>query len=292
MQKLSQNTYLEVAVIAPTSSPAMREKILNFFQDRSVAPARMVTSLRKTVWKTCFYTRSFNEVSRIRKKFPQLQAGAARLTVKILGPADWLDKWKLDYHIRPLGKKFMLVPEWEKSKRFSRKRIPLYLDPGGAFGSGTHETTRLVIMIMEDLAGRFQTALDLGTGTGILAVAAHKLGAKEIFGIDNDAQSVRAAQHNYALNGGPGGSFHRADLKTFKPAHAYDLVTANLLSQTLIEYQGVIRRSVRKGGYLIASGIHRTNLKEYLAGFRHPQLRCLKIVNTRSWSAVLWRKIK
>jgi ribosomal protein L11 methyltransferase len=292
MQKLSQNTYIEIAITAPSPSPASREAILNFFRSRGIVSGRIVTSLGKSLWKACFYTRSFREVARIKKYFPALKMRSACFAVKILGPSDWLDKWKLDYHIRPLGKKFMLVPEWEKSKRISGKRIPLYLDPGGAFGSGTHETTRLVVSIMESLVGRFKSVLDLGTGTGILSVAAAKLGACEVFGIDNDAQSVRMARYNFSLNRCAGGKFRRADLKTFRPQHAYDLVTANLLSKTLIEYQSVIRRSVKIGAHLIASGIHRNNLKVYLAGFRHPGLRCQKILNTRSWSAVLWRRVK
>ncbi|MFA7001994.1 MAG: 50S ribosomal protein L11 methyltransferase, partial [Candidatus Omnitrophota bacterium] len=263
--------YLEVSIRVSSRPPSRRKGILDFFRSRGIGEERLVTSATRTFWKACFYTRSRREISRMVRGVGTLEAAGLKLETRLLGPADWLDKWKRHYRTRPLGERFAVVPVWERGRNLESGRIPILLDPGAAFGSGTHESTRLAITGMERLAGRFENFLDLGTGTGILAVAAANMGAREVQAIDHDAHSVRIARRNYALNGCRAGDFRRLDLRQFNPRRRYDLVAANLLSKTLLEYAKKIRNSVRPGGFLIVSGIHRSNLKAFLAGFRHPE---------------------
>jgi len=212
--------------------------------------------------------------------------------VKRLKRHDWFDKWKRDYHIKSLGAKFMIVPVWERSKFRLGRRIPIFMEPGSAFGSGYHETTRLMIRLLESLAGKIGSFLDIGCGTGILSVAAAKLGAGKITGYDNDSPSALVARKNFCTNNCKNGTFFFAQLKRSKVSGHFDTVGANLLSKTLLEHRARIVARVRPGGHLLVSGIALQNFAAFKRGFSGAPLRCLKILHGHRWAAVLYQKLK
>lgn len=250
----------------------------------------LVSSDYKGTFRICCYTRSKKKVRQIRTKYVALKNRPFALKIKRLGRHDWFDKWKRDYHIKPLGAKFMIVPLWEKQKLKPGRRIPVFLEPGSAFGSGYHETTRLMIRLLESLRGKIGSFLDIGCGTGILSVAAAKLGSGRITGYDNDKPSALVAARNFKTNQCGGGTFFCDQLKRSRVSGTFDTVGANLLSKTLLEYLAQIIARVRPGGYLLVSGISRQNFPSFKRGFFGGSLKCLKILRGHRWVAVLFKK--
>ncbi|NCC58985.1 MAG: hypothetical protein EOM17_15420, partial [Synergistales bacterium] len=114
----------------------------------------------KGVFRLCCYVSSSKKAAEILARYRGLGKIPLKLKVKKLKRADWFDKWKKDYHLRPLGAKFMIVPVWEQEKLKPGSRMPVLLEPGSAFGSGYHETTRLMTRLLESLAGRMPSFLD------------------------------------------------------------------------------------------------------------------------------------
>ncbi len=262
-----------------------------FLRSCRIPESGLVSSDYKGAFRICCFVSSSKKASEICKQYRNLQRRPLKLRVKKLKRGDWFDKWKQDYHIRPLGTKFMIVPLWEKKKFMPGRRMPVFLEPGSAFGSGYHETTRLMTRLLESLAGRMPSFLDLGCGTGILSVVASKLGAVKITGYDNDRPSAIVAGENFFLNGCEGGKFFFDQLKNSKVTDRFSVVGANLLSKTLLEHRNRILARVRPGGSLLVSGIALQNLASFKKGFDGAGLRCLKILRGRKWAALLYKKV-
>jgi ribosomal protein L11 methyltransferase len=250
----------------------------------------LVTSDYKGAFSLACYTRSAKKVREVRRRYRAAGKPAFALKIKTLRKRDWFDKWKRDYHMKPLGARFMIVPAWERTQFKPQRRIPIFLEPGSAFGSGYHETTRLMARLLESLAGKIGSFLDIGCGTGILSVAAAKLGAEKIAGFDNDRPSSLVSVKNFQSNGCTGGAFFCAQLKSLKVAERFDAVGANLLSKTLLELRREIILRVRPGGFLLVSGIALQNFPAFKRGFSGPGLKCQKILRGHRWAAVLYRK--
>jgi ribosomal protein L11 methyltransferase len=266
-----------------------RELLLNC----RVPEQDIVFSDYKGAFRVSCYTRSAKKVREIRKKYEHWgnRGRSLALKVKRLGRHDWFDKWKRDYHIGPLGAKFMIVPVWESRKFKPGRRTPIFLEPGSAFGSGYHETTRLMTRLLESLAGNIGSFLDIGCGTGILSVAAAKLGAGKITGYDNDRPSALVAGKNFRRNQCGNGTFFCAQLKRSKVSGYFDTVGANLLSKALLEHRERIVARVRPGGHLLVSGIALQNFAAFKRGFSGVPLKRLKILRGRRWAAMLFKKV-
>ncbi|MFA7255905.1 MAG: 50S ribosomal protein L11 methyltransferase [Candidatus Omnitrophota bacterium] len=250
----------------------------------------LVSSDYKGAFRVSCYTRSTKKVGEVREACRSLKSRPFSLKVTKLGRHDWFDKWKRDYHIKPLGAKFMIVPVWEKHKFKPGRRIPIFLEPGSAFGSGYHETTRLITRLLESREGKIGSFLDIGCGTGILSVAAAKLGAGKITGYDNDKPSALVAAKNFRVNQCKNGAFFCAQLKRSKVSGSFDTVGANLLSKTLLEHRPRIVARVRSGGFLLVSGIALQNFAAFKRGFSGAPLRCMKVLRGHRWVAVLYKK--
>jgi ribosomal protein L11 methyltransferase len=276
--------------LPPKEKTSARELLLSC----RIPERDIVSSDYKGAFRVSCYTRSQKKVHKIRSQYKAWGEPGRRsfvLKVKRLGRHDWFDKWKRDYHIKPLGAKFMIVPVWERHKfKPDGRRVPIFLKPGSAFGSGYHETTRLITRLLESLAGKIGSFLDIGCGTGILSVAASKLGAGEITGYDHDKPSALVAGENFRRNQCKGGTFFCAQLKRAKVSGHFDTVGANLLSKTLLEHRKRIIARVLPGGYLLVSGIAMQNFPAFKRGFSGASLKCLKILCGRRWVAVLYQK--
>lgn len=212
-----------------------------------------------------------------------LEAGTGRVTVSQVRRVDWAESWKRHFKAMEIGTALLIKPSW--SKRRPRKGQPeLILDPGLSFGTGQHPTTRFCLeqLVLSRLPEREQSFLDLGTGSGILALAAAKLGYQPIEALDADPDAVRIAQANAQRNG-VSQKVHLScqDLtllptsKTFR----YDVICANLVADLLMEQTRRIVRWLKPGGILILAGILHTQFSAVrdryeaegfkLAGCRH-----------------------
>ena len=166
---------------------------------------------------------------------------------------DWTKEWRKGYTSFSVGTRFQVVPSWEKAGEVGSRRIVLGIDPGLAFGTGTHETTQLMLTLLEEIETSEGPVLDLGTGSGILTIAAEKLGFNVKAGCDLDQDATQVARENLRRNGVRAGLFvGSADSLR---SGSVRLVLANLTSDVLHNLLGEIRRVLLPGGLALLSGI-------------------------------------
>ena len=179
----------------------------------------------------------------------------ADITVEGMREEDWAESWKQYYKPVPLGK-VTIVPAWE-SYEAKDGEVIIRMDPGMAFGTGTHETTRLVIRLMQDLPIEGRRVLDVGTGSGILSICASKLGAKSCNAYDIDPMAVKVARENCLADGcdnitvGVSDLLRGVDLSGGR----YDFCVANIVADIIIRMLPDVRDYVSEGAPLIFSGI-------------------------------------
>lgn len=180
---------------------------------------------------------------------------------------DWVNNWKKHFHAFTVDD-ILIKPTWLPKPAEDHSRYMIEIDPGTAFGTGSHETTKLCIRALEKNIHGGETVLDVGTGSGILGIVALKEGASKVFGTDIDELAVEAAKENIVVNG--------IDLKDFEVIEGniiddekvqaeagyekYDVCVANILADIIIMLQHMIWKQIRPGGIFICSGI--INLKE------------------------------
>ena len=180
---------------------------------------------------------------------------------------DWINNWK-DYFKAFTIDKLLIKPTWDDTTTPAENQVVIDIDPGVSFGTGKHESTYMVLNKMQELIKPGDRTLDVGCGSGILSVAALKLGAEYVAGTDIDEDCISSTAENMALNGFSGKSedFFAGDLTSDEALRerlnlgSYDLVFANILADIIIGMSDVLASSVKKGGYLITSGI--INFKE------------------------------
>jgi len=200
-------------------------------------------------------------VASVREALGHLQAFDLRpigdLRTSVVNEADWATAWREHFHILHLGRRLVVKPSWRRHQR-QGDQVVVDLDPGMAFGTGLHPTTRLCLLALEAKADRgpLGRVLDVGCGSGILSIAAVKLGATRALGVDIDPIAIEAtlanARHNRL------GSRIRAREGTIPSGQeAFDLVLANLIASVLIEHAATLADELVTGGTLIASGIFR-----------------------------------
>lgn len=193
---------------------------------------------------------------------------------------DWAENWKRFYHPLKVGRRIVVCPSWEEYAA-APDDLVLILDPGSAFGTGYHATTRLCLELLEESApGRL---LDLGTGSGILAIAAFKLGFTDLTAIDNDPVAVRVANENFAINGL---SVQACEGET-AAGGPYDLITANLVARVHLDLAGELAAALAVGGRLIAGGIIRDQREPVLAAFAEVGLEPVGERGTDEWVVLL-----
>jgi ribosomal protein L11 methyltransferase len=230
------------------------------------------------------------KLERVRKLFIRLGLKGVKVRLRRLAPKDWLTLWKSQWKPAQLTKKLDVVPVWYQDKYKPRVGCDhILMDTLLSFGTGLHETTRFMAQFIEDQRGNFRSFLDIGTGTGILALVAIKYGADDVWGIDIGALSVQAARDNMKVNR----SYFKvlkADIKKFQPKIKFDLVAANLITEDLIEHAQKILSLVNEDGLLAVSGISLENLKKLRHAFSLLPLKCLKISKGEQWSGILYQK--
>jgi ribosomal protein L11 methyltransferase len=200
----------------------------------------------------------------------------------------WATMWQKRFEPFPIGDRLTIVPPWDRVA--GPNRIPIVIQPGQAFGTGHHASTFGVLNILERLfiTQRFARVLDVGTGSGILAIAARKLGATQATAIDLDAIALENARENAELNGVARAiRFSAAPLSSIRGR--FELITANILSSVLHEMAPRLKAKIKPGGYLILAGILAREADSVVAAYG-PELRWLETRADGPWRTLLLQR--
>ncbi len=216
-----------------------------------------------------------SEIAAAATRGIELAAGAS-VTIAVLDETDWSENWKRFFPRLRIGKRLEVVPPWEDQEPSEPGRHLIVLDPGMAFGTGNHATTASCLELIEQLVRPGALVADVGCGSGILSIAAAKLGAARVLATDNDQAAVNAARANLVSNGvadrvevslaagppaAPGGS------------GGFDLVLANIYAECLVEMHDPLTSCVKIGGSLVLSGIESSRgrlIEEHFVGASWP----------------------
>ena len=251
------------------------ESILNADKSK-VAVSLFVPEERNLAEYTTFLTERFRTLSI-----------EAEIVLEGVNEQDWAESWKKYYKPIKLGK-ITIVPAWEDYTA-SEDEIILRMDPGMAFGTGTHETTRLVIELMQDILTGNERVLDVGTGSGILAICASKLGAKKCAAYDIDPVAVRVARENIEADGADNVTCDVSDLlqSVDLSEGGYDLILANIVADIIIRMLPDIDPYLAKDGKMILSGIIAPRADEVRKSIKENGLRVVCETQENDWLAIL-----
>ena len=222
--------------------------------------------------------------------------GELPMAVKPLADTDWEESWKDNYPPQPIGEKLIVLPYWRADE--TDGRLPVILDPGLTFGTGAHPSTQMVMENMEQLVKPGHRCLDLGSGSGILSIAALRLGASAATGVDIDPKAEDIARENAAYNGFGAPEFTALTgnvtedkaLMEDLAAKEYDLVLVNIVADVIIGLAPVLPHFLTEKSTLICSGILDVRLEEVLAALRGAGLTVLDVKAEEDWRCVTARR--
>ncbi|MGN0708409.1 MAG: 50S ribosomal protein L11 methyltransferase [Faecalibacterium sp.] len=219
----------------------------------------------------------------------RMEAAGVSYTVRTEGveQEDWQNGWRRYYHPMEIGRRLAVVPSWQE---FDTDKVKLVLDPGLAFGTGGHETTSLCLEALDEHVQGGERVLDIGTGSGILAIAALKLGAAWAEGVDIDPVAVRTAGENAALNGVEGRLTVLVGDLSDQASGTYQIITANIVANAIKSLAPAVPGLLAENGLFIASGIIDSRRDEVIAALEAAGLNVVEVKEKRGWECILCRK--
>ena len=200
---------------------------------------------------------------------------------------DWSKKWKEKWDVTHVSNKITIVPDWiEYSSKFDDE-VVIRLEPGCAFGTGTHQTTQLCMKAIEKYMQKNSIMADIGMGSGILAICAYKFGAKDVYGCDNDPTVIDVAKENALKND----SLCIFELNTAdKISEKYDFVCANILHNVLAEIMGDLKNIMNSGAIMVLSGILDEKKPVVLESIKKHDLELVEEMHQDQWVALVVKK--
>ena len=241
-------------------------------------------------------------VKAIEESFEELRGmdvgidlGSLNIVVRLTDDEDWENNWKIYYKPLEIGERLLVRPSWEQAE--DTDRTVLSLDPGMAFGTGSHHTTRMCLEFLEKTVKDGDDMIDLGCGSGILSIGALLLGAKQALAVDIDPIAEKIAYENAAMNDITsdkytvliGDVLSDTALQGKLCAKQYDVVAANIVASVIIELTKLVPRMIKPDGRYIMSGIIGERLDEVLAALDENGFEVLEVRAGDDWRAVMAR---
>lgn len=224
--------------------------------------------------------------------------GEGTIAVSETEDKDWINNWK--QYFKPFTVDDILIkPTWEDVPEEHRDKLLIQIDPGTAFGTGMHETTQLCIRQLQKYMNDSSVVLDVGTGSGILGIAALKLGARSVFGTDLDENAIHAVAENLEANGiaketfpvVQGNIIDDKRIQLMAGEECYDIAVANILAPVIILLQGEICRHLKRGGLFITSGIINTKEADVREAMEaNEELEILETTYQGDWVSITARR--
>lgn len=272
--------------ILPETTPDDKNAIIRFYRDTDEDKDAFV----KLVNDALDELRSFMDI------------GEARLDISETADKDWINNWKEFFHTFRVSDRLVIKPTWETSVDLpdydEAKDIVIDIDPGTAFGTGSHETTRLCTLALEKYVKQGDEILDVGCGSGILSIVALKYGAGHAVGIDIDKYAIPSTIDNRDINGVTGDQFKimcgniidDEDIKSEVGMECYDIAVANILANVIIPLSAEIGQHIKPGGLFISSGIINTAARDVEAAIVKNGFEIVETNTLGDWYCFVARK--
>ncbi|HHW66695.1 MAG: ribosomal protein methyltransferase [Epulopiscium sp.] len=215
-----------------------------------------------------------------------LDVGKGTVQTDVLHEEEWANSWKKYYKPIKIGKNIVIKPSWEEYTSTDEREIIIEMDPGMAFGTGTHETTAMCLELLEKYITKGNIVFDIGCGSGILGIASAKLGASSVIGVDLDANAVKVAKNNVNSN-------HVEHIMKVYEGNLLDvvnekadIVVANIIADVIIELSESVLDFLNPKGFFIASGIIKERLQDVQEAMTKNRLDIVEIFEEGSWCAL------
>lgn len=203
---------------------------------------------------------------------------------------DWATSWKQYYHPVKISERFTIVPTWEEYSPINTDELIIELDPGMAFGTGTHPTTVMCLQALEKIVKQGDYVVDVGTGSGVLSIGAAMLGANKVHALDLDDVAVKAANENVKLNKVENiVTVDQSNLLEKVNSQA-DVIVANILAEIILTFTDEAFKAVKPGGYYITSGIIGAKKDDVKEGLKSSGFTIEEILMMEDWVAIIARK--
>lgn len=229
------------------------------------------------------------EVRRIKGMDPGFDAGKLEVICSGFADENWAENWKKNFKPLRLGNSVVIKPGWCEYEAQPGDKI-IEIDPGMAFGTGTHETTGMCTELIEKYVKPGMKAIDVGTGTGILALAAAHMGAEDVLAIDIDEVAVRVAEENVHINGFDSVVRCKAGDLLENVDEQADVVIANIIADVIVMFAAPVKRHIRNGGIFICSGIAQERRQDVLDALNAAEYELLDDCCRGGWCAMAARK--
>ncbi|EHL73500.1 MULTISPECIES: 50S ribosomal protein L11 methyltransferase [Bacillus] len=220
-----------------------------------------------------------------------IDIGENKVTISEVHEEEWATAWKKYYNPVKVSEKFTIVPTWEEYKPVSTDELIIELDPGMAFGTGTHPTTVMCLQALEKIVKPGDRVIDVGTGSGVLSIGAALLGAEKVMAFDLDEVAVRAARLNTKLN-------KVQDVVTVQQnnlldgvSEQADVVVANILAEVIVRFAEDAAKVVKPGGYFITSGIIQKKRQEVIEVLTKCGFKIEETMLMEDWVAIIAKRM-
>lgn len=235
-------------------------------------------------------------LAHVKKRFPDRNLGSLTVEQALLPETNWAESWKESYPPQPVGKNLIVLPYWNSEQ--TQGRIPVILDPGLTFGTGAHPSTQMVMEFLEERLTPGMRIIDLGSGSGILSIAALRLGAESALGVDIDPKAESAARENAGYNGfGPGrftavtGSVtENPELMERLAQGGYDIVFVNIVADVIIGLAPVLPAFLRENAVVICSGILDVREQDVIAALNAAGLTVIDRKAKEDWRSLVAKR--
>ena len=230
------------------------------------------------------------EIRRVKNMDLGFDAGKLEILQQTFAEEDWAENWKKAFKPLRLGSHMLVKPGWAECEIRPGDRV-IEIDPGMAFGTGTHETTGMCVELVEKYVSPGVSAIDVGTGTGILAIAAAHMGARDVLAIDIDRVAVRVAKENVRINGFENVIRCQAGDLLENVDEVADVVIANIISDVIVMIAAPVKAHIREGGVFICSGISAERRQDVLDALDAAGYALLDVCDRGGWCAMAARKV-
>jgi ribosomal protein L11 methyltransferase len=219
-----------------------------------------------------------------------IDIGKNKVSLSEVHEEEWATAWKKYYNPVKISEKFTIVPTWEDYRPVKSDELIIELDPGMAFGTGTHPTTVLCIQALEQTVQHGDKIVDVGTGSGVLSIAAAKLGAGHVEALDLDEVAVKVAKENIKLNKVEQVATVRQSNLLDGVEAKVDLIVANILAEVILRFVDDASRIVKEGGYFISSGIIQQKKEVVKEAILNAGFKVEEIITMEDWVAIIAKK--